>query len=195
MAYDVFVECAKVTWSSIAVQSQLKGCRCLLSMGKPKTCNYYLEQVGEPMPGDAAYGLFWLVQGESKAAAGDFTKALDAAVRSVTFENKDIETFPDALMLSSRCYEELREWYRARDVYFEVVSIFPRTDWADDAMARLQFVLDEGLTEEKETSPIENVFFGLDEDINELARELLAKRRQENGGANTTGTVDGPPDE
>ena len=194
-AYDVYVKCSKAIWSSRGLQSQLKGCKCLLAMGKPKTCRYYLDRIDEPMPGDAAYGLYWLVQGEVDAKDGDFRTALDASVLSVAFENKDIETFPDALMLSARCYEELREWHRARDVYFEVASIFPNTDWADDAAGRLTFILDEGLTEKKEDSPIENVFFGLDEDINELARELLQRRSEQGMEPESGSTEDGTPEE
>ena len=177
-AAEVFTACARAEWSRVAQLGVLKGCRCLLGINKVKTAQYHVNRMSEPAPGDAAYGHYWLVRAELAHRAGQFREALDAVVKSVCFENKDIETFPDALLLSARCYEETLDPYRARDVYFEVASIFPRTDWADDAADRLQAILDAGKTRGKEVSPIENVFFGMNEDINKLAAELLRKRRE-----------------
>lgn len=175
-AYGVLQQLAKAEWSPLGSISVIKGAQCLLKMNKPKTAQFYLDEMTEPMPGDAAYGYYWLTQGLLAAQRGETRPAMDAAVLSVDFENKDIETFPDALMLSARCYEELQEWHRARDVYFEVTSLFPNTDWADDAAARLDAVLTGGKTKDKEETLIENVFFGVSEDINELSRKLLEDR-------------------
>jgi tetratricopeptide (TPR) repeat protein len=175
-AYGVFQQLAKAEWSPLGSISVIKGAQCLLKMNKPKTAQFYLDEMPEPMPGDAAHGSYWLTRGLLAAQRGETRVAMDAAILSVDFENKDIETFPDALMLSARCYEELEEWHRARDVYFEVTSLFPNTDWADDAAARLDAVLKGGKTKAKEDSLIENVFFGVNEDIDELSRTLLKDR-------------------
>lgn len=175
-AYGVFQQLAKVDWSPLGTLSVIKGSQCLLKMNKPKTAQFYLDEMPEPMPGDAAYGSYWLTQGMLASQRGETRTALDAAILSLDFENKDIETFPDALMLSARCYEELEEWHRARDIYFEVASLFPNTDWADDAATRLDAVLKGGKTKEDEESLIENVFFAVNEDINELSRKLLEDR-------------------
>jgi hypothetical protein len=103
---------------------------------------------------------------------------MDAAVKSLCFENKDVDTFPDALLISARCYEEMQEWYRARDVYYEVGRLFPKTDWADAAVSRLDFIMKKELTKDKEKLPIENVFFRFHEDMNKLALELLDKSKR-----------------
>jgi len=84
-----------------------------------------------------------------------------------------VETFPDALLLSARCDEELLEPYRARDIYYEVAKLFPRTDWAAVAVERLHGLMNQGLTREKEKSPIENVFFKTGDDINKLVEALF----------------------
>ncbi len=174
-AIEVFKSCARVTWSSVGQLGVLKGCRCQLAIGKPKTARYYIEQMDEPAPGDAAFGHYWLVRGEIAASTGDYRTGIDAAVKSVCFENKDVETFPDALLLSARCYEELFEAHRARDVYFEIAKLFPRTDWSEASLARLKLIMASGKTKAQETSPIENVFFAVSEDMNVLVEELLAQ--------------------
>lgn len=172
-AHGIFIHCSRANWSSIGQLGVLKGCRCLLALGKPKTAAYYIDPMEEPTPGDAAYGHYWLVKAELAALGKDFRGAMDAAVKSVCFENKDVETFPDALILTARCYEELLEPYRARDVYFEVAKLFPRTDWAEAAVSRLKVIMAQKLTLEQENSPVASVFFGLNEDMNKLVEQLF----------------------
>ena len=132
----------------------------------------------EPTPGDDSYGHYWLLKGELADIAGDVTNAMDAAVKSLCFENKDVETFPDALMLSASCYERLDNAYRARDVYFEVAKLFPGTDWAEDALVRLEAILGSGKTAKKEAATAESTFFGLEEDMNALAEALVKERKE-----------------
>ena len=180
-AYKVFQACAKAGWSSYGTVGMLKGCRCLLAIDaeKAKTARRRLEELEEPMPGDDAYGHYWLLKAEIAMLGGDVTNTMAAAVKSLCFENKDVETFPDALMLSAECYERLGNFHRARDVYFEVAKLFPGTDWGDDAVLRLEAVLASGKTREKETATAESTFFGLEEDMNALAEALVKERRQE----------------
>ncbi|MEI6210162.1 MAG: hypothetical protein WCR06_00920 [bacterium] len=172
-AYDILKDCARAQWSSVGQVGVLKGCRCLLAMGKVKTAQFHVNQMTEPMPGDAALGHYWLIRAELEWRAVRYREAMDAVLKSVCFENKDAETFPDALLLSARCYEELLEPYRARDVYYEVAKIFPRTDWSAVALERLKVIMEKNLTREKEKSAIENVFFKTADDMNKLADQLL----------------------
>ncbi|MGQ9663066.1 MAG: tetratricopeptide repeat protein [Kiritimatiellia bacterium] len=177
-AYAIYKEAAKAEWSSAGTLARVKSIKCLLALNKPKTALYYFEQIDPPFPGDAAYGIYWLVKGEIEAGRGDFNAAMDAAAKSLCFENKDIGTFPDALLLSARCYEELQNWHRARDVYYEVARIFPNTDWADAATKRLEWIMQKGLTKEEEKAPIEYVFFKLKEDMNKICNEFLEAKRK-----------------
>lgn len=177
-AYAVYRKAAQAHWSSKGTVAQVKTIKCLLELQRPRTARRQFEEIDEPFPGDAAYGIYGLVKAELEAARGDFRAAMAAVVKSVAFENKDIDTFPDALMLSARCYEELQDWHRARDVYYEVARLFPRTDWADAAAQRLEFILDKGYTREPEKLPIENVFFKLQDDVNKLAAQYLEAKRK-----------------
>ena len=178
-AYKVFQACSKAEWSSYGAVGMLKGCRCMLAIDaeKAKTATRRIEEMEEPTPGDDSYGHYWLLKGEIAHLGGDVTNAMDAAVKSLCFENKDVETFPDALMLSADCYEQLGNFYRARDVYFEVAKLFPGTDWAEDAITRLEAVMASGKTSKKEASTAESTFFGLEEDMNALAEALIKERK------------------
>jgi len=172
-AYTVFKYVAAADWSYVAKIAKIKRIKCLLELKKPKTAAKLFAQIEEPFIGDAAYGLYWLIKAELELTARDFRAAMDATVKSICFENKDIDTFPDALFISAICYEELQNWHRARDVYYEIARIFPKTDWQAMALRRLTFIRKEGLTNEEEKTPIENVFFGLKEDMNQLVDDLL----------------------
>ena len=177
-AGDVLSSLAEArNWSPEGQVAVIKFCQCLLARGKVKTAVYHLDEVAEPMPGDAAYGPYWLAKGLLAEKRGETREALRCAILSVDFDNKNGESFPAALLLSARSYEELEEWYRARDIYFEVAQLFQNTDWGDDACDRLRFILDHDKTKDRESDQaIENAFFGVTEDINKLARDFLKKR-------------------
>jgi len=172
-AYAILKYARTAEWGSPGAIATLKGCKCLLILDKPKTAKYYFDHVDEPMPGDRAYGLYWLVRAEMDVRKSQFRPGMAAAVKSLCFENKDVDTFPDALLISAQCYEEMQQWHRARDVYYEVARVFPETDWADAAVDRLMFIMEKGLTKDEEKSPIESVFFGLKEDMNRMVTDLL----------------------
>lgn len=174
-AFRVFNHLGKARWSSTGLIGRLKSYQCLMALDKPKTARTLFAKLPEPVQGDRAYGLYWLVQSELDIEEGKYRTGMHAAVKSLCFENKDIDTFPDALLASAQCYEEEQQWYRARDVYYEVACIFPFTDWSEMAVRRLRFIMDRGLTKEQEKSPIESVFFSLDEDMNQKVRDLFEK--------------------
>ena len=177
-AYAVFQHCSKATWSSVGLLGSLKGCRCLIGMGKTRAAWFELRSLEEPVPGDAAYGHYWLIQAELHMLTNGYASAMEASVKSLCFENKDVETFPDALLISARCYEALGAPYRARDVYYEVARLFPRTDWSAAATARLRAIMDSGVTREAEATTVESAFLGIDEDMNALVRAYLADQKK-----------------
>ncbi len=179
-AYKIWDNISKADWAPDArALARVKQCQCLLRMGKPQEAADRLAEIEEPIENEEAYGHYWLTQGTLAVRQKNLTYALECAVKSVAFADKDVETFPAALLLSAQCYAALGEPYRARDIYFEMASLFPGTEEADEALRRLRAVLDSGKTKEKEDFLIENVFFAVNEDINELSEELLARREKE----------------
>lgn len=172
-AYAIYRRLTNVEWHPAGTIGSVKRLLCLLRMDKPKTARHYFKNIESPLPGDRAYGIYYLVEAELALEAKDYRGAMGAAVKSLSFETKDIETFPDALLISAQCYEELQQWHRARDVYYEIASIFPATDWSKMSRRRLRYIVDKELTRDDETLPIENVFFAWQEDMNERVTEFL----------------------
>lgn len=192
-AYNVYSHCMKVEWSSIGLLAQLKGYRCLIAMGRSRTAWLQLAKLEEPVVGDAAYGHYWLAQAELHMATNGFAGAMDASVKSLCFENKDVETFPDALLISARCYEAFEEFYRARDVYFEVAKLFPDTDWSRQATERLRAIMAQGLTAAQEEVTVEHIFMSGDEDMNGLVEAFLKRageKKLEFGGEQESEVID-----
>jgi hypothetical protein len=144
-----------------------------VALDKPKTARKLLDELSQPNQGDRAYGLYWLLKGQLDFGDSNYRDAMQGAVNSLCFETKDIDTFPDALMLSAQCYEEMQEWHRAVDVYYEVARIFPYTDWSEVAVRRLHFIMDRGLIKEAEKEAVETVFFNLKEDMNKTVQALF----------------------
>lgn len=175
-ALDLFQKCAAAEWSAVGLLAQMKAYRCQIALGRGRQAWLRMSSSEEPIVGDAAYGHYWIAQAELHLATNGFQQAMDAAVRSLAFETKDIECFPDALAVTARCYEELGEPYRARDVHFEIAKLFPGTDWMENAAARLAAIRAAGLVDVDETASVESVFFATDEDMNKLVDEFLEPR-------------------
>ena len=182
-AHDVFASCAKATWSDFGALAALRAIRCQLASDPAgaRRAERELNAIREPLPGDPTYGHYWLLRAELARLAGNSDAALEAAVKSLAHENKDVETFPDALLVSAQCYDATGNPYRARDVYFEVAKLFPSTDWAADAMSLLRALMASGRLDKPEDSSAESSFFGLEEDMNALANELLSASGAGNG--------------
>ncbi len=175
-AYDVFRAAAQAEWSPLAGVATLKGCHTLIAQGKIQEAEEALGALTEPDPADVTYGHYWLIQGELLRNAGKTREALDAVVKSTVFANKDVETFPAALLLSADCYAKLGQYHRARDIYYEVAVLFTGSDWSSDALNALAAVMAGKKTAAPEKAPIENVFFKVADDMNKLSEELLATR-------------------
>ncbi|MEI6148373.1 MAG: hypothetical protein WCS01_04695 [bacterium] len=160
-------------WTPDGELARLNAIQCLIAIGDLKRAAKELEEARVPDQGDECFGLYWLAQAQLHYARGKTRSAMDAAVKSVVFDNKNIETFPEALFMTGRCYEDLLEWYRARDVYYEIARLFPATSHAAIAREKLKYLIEKKVTKEKEKSEIESVFFGLDEDVNAKVQTLL----------------------
>ena len=193
-AYEMFRYAGRADWTPLSQVAILKGCLTQLAQGKDEAAANSLIRVLPPETDEDAYGHYWLAQGELLRRDGKIREALEAVIKSVVFANKDVETFPDALLLAADCYQSLNEYHRARDVYYEVAILFTGTDWAEDALVGLQTVMDGEKTLEEEKAPLEYVFFNVMEDMNKLASALLTQKgvsRQEEDSA----TTDDKPDE
>ena len=178
-AYSVFKKITEADWYYGATLAQLNMAYCALKLKKRDIANKLFAKVDEPSLGDAAFGLYWLVDGMMKFEDKKFADALDSAIKAVVFDSKNIHVFPQALLLSAYCYEDTLDYYRARDVYFELARLFHDTPEGRIAFASIQFIRERKLTDVKEDVGIEKVFFNSVEDLNKTIDEYIPKAKEQ----------------
>ena len=126
-----------------------------------------LEASRNPEPGDAAYGLYWLATAHLHLASGEYEQAVEDVIQSLAFETKDMDTFPEALLLTARCDEEMLGVVTGPGTYTMKWGVFLVGFYSRSfATNRLDYIMAQGLTKSGEVARIENVFFGSDEDLN-----------------------------
>lgn len=172
-AQRVYAAAGRAEWHPGFESARARVVLCLLRQGKTDEAAKAFAALREPDIGDQAFGTYWLAAGELKFVQGDLHGALDAAVRSTVFENKDIDCFPDALLFEARMYEEVNEWHRARDVNYEVARLFRPPVWSEEARGRLKGIMAGGNSRKGEDANITGVFFGTEENMNQVADDFL----------------------
>ncbi len=196
-AQYIYERAARATWSSQGEVAGLRAILCQIQAGKVDQAVEALKNMREPQLGDAAYGLYWGAKAEISLRQQAYRDAVNEAVRAVVFDNKDGALFPEMLFLSARCYEELLEVHRARDVYYEIARLFSNTEWGDLALVHLRTLMQNGSSREPEKVNIAKVFFGLDEDMNAVVDKFLASvtaapKKAANTNAKGTGATNAP---
>ncbi len=173
LALAVFQDAARADWCPVGDLAKARRAMCLTDLGRLDEAELALRAIRAPDVGDAVWGVYWLAQGRLLLQQGKTPAALDAAIQSLAYENKDLQTFPDALMLAARCYEDLNEIHRTRDVYYELARLFRGTEWGEEARRRLKVIMTNNLTRKEEPANIAGVFFGSQEDMNRLCDDYL----------------------
>lgn len=179
LAYKVFRNVEKAEWYPGAKTAQLKGVQCLIFLGEFNKANEKLDQIIEPAVGDLSYGLYWLMKGTLLFQKSNVKEALAASIKSVVFDTKDIDSFPDSLLLSGLCYEHILDYHRARDLYYSTAKLFQNTEWGNEAYNRLKYVVEKKFTAKLETADIEKVFFDSDENMNTKVEEFMKQKDEE----------------
>ncbi len=181
-AQKLFEDLSRAQWWPQSRVAQLKAILCLMALGDTGASAEKFDLVPEPEIGDVSYGIYWMVKGKILYELKKTADSLDAEIKSIAYADKDIESFPDALLISAQCYEDSLDYHRARDTYFQVASLFQKTSWGDAAFKRLCFIMDKGLAKKKENVEIEKVFFDSEEDMdilcNKLIRETLSGTKE-----------------
>ncbi len=172
-AFRVLDAVARAEWSYLSEPAILKAASCRAMLGDLENARRILRNAREPDPYDGAYGQYWLTKGRILIEEGDFRAAAAALAKTVIFDSKNGPVFCDALLLLGKCHEQILEYHRARDMYFELARLFPRTEWGLAAVERLRHIMDNELTAEAEETDVTRVFFALDEDIDALVMDLL----------------------
>lgn len=176
-AFQTLRAAGRAQWHPMGEVAHLRAILCLIELGRIDDAQRALNDVRKPSRGDAAFGVYGLVEAKLIFARGDSRRALDVLIPSLLYENKDIGVFPEALMFSAQLYEDILEVHRTRDVYYEVARLFPGTEWQSEALWRLGNIHDFKMTQEVEDVDVLQVFFGVDEDMDETVAKFLEERR------------------
>ena len=75
--------------------------------------------------------------------------------------------------MSAHCYEHMESYYRARDVYYEVARLFASSPAGREALVQLRVIQEAGHTKKEEETPLVNIFFGVQENMNRKVSTLL----------------------
>lgn len=176
-AYKVFRKITTAKWYENVRFAEINAIYCVIRMGKYDIAKKRLKAFEPPPePGDPSYGLYWLIDSMIKFKENKKEEALDSAVKSIVFDCKNTYSFPKALLISAFCYEDLLDYYRALDTYFEVACLFEGTPEGDIAYKSIKFIRDRKLTDEQEEPGLEKVFFDSVEDVNKKVDDYIAKR-------------------
>ncbi len=172
-AVDVAGQLRAAEWHPEAASAHLRGVVVLVELGRLPDAERELARARTPEIGDASYGMYGYARSRLLDAQQKPREALDAALGSMLYESKDPESFPGAMLQTAKSYEEVNEFYRARDVYFEVARLFRGTPTGRTARERLARLMEQGQTEAPETGNLASVFFGTTEDMNAICRKFL----------------------
>lgn len=164
---------SRADWYEAAEEADCRAVACLVALDQVDKAKERLTDLAIPAETDPAFGWHALARARVLTSEGQWEAALEAAVESLAFETKDIDSFPGAMVISATCYEKLDEWHRARDVYYALGRLFRDTTWEVYAIGRLRRILEQGLTDEEEKQLVHQVFFSGREDLNGQAQSLI----------------------
>ncbi len=178
-AYSVFKKITEADWYYGATLAHLNMAYCALKLKKRAIAEKLFKEIDPPEIDDAAFGLYWLVDGMMKFEDKKYPEALASAIKAVDFDSRDLHVFPQARLLTAYCYEDMLDYYRARDAYFEVARLFHDTPEGRIAFSSIQFIRARKLTDTAEAVGIEKVFFNSVEDVNKTIDEYIPKAKEQ----------------
>ncbi len=173
-AMEIYQKLLAAGWHPGSASAHLYGVVALVDAGRIPDAEREFARARKPEAGDAAFGMHGYARSRIADAQQKPREALESALGALIYETKDPVAFPGALLQAAQSYEDVNEFYRARDVYFEVARLFRGTPAGITARARLARLMEQGRTEAPETGNVAGVFFGTTEDMNQRCSEFLA---------------------
>ena len=96
-----------------------------------------IDQLEEPEPQDRLFSLYKLLQGSREHRNGDYGKALDLLTRGFVRAQTSYAWVPEMLYLIGDCYARAGDPLAARNVWTEIVILYPESPWAQSAESAL----------------------------------------------------------
>lgn len=96
-----------------------------------------IDQLEEPAPEDRLFSLYKLLQGSREHRNEDYSKALDLLTRGFVRAQTSYVWVPEMLYLIGDCYARADDPLAARNVWTEIVILYPESPWAQSAETSL----------------------------------------------------------
>lgn len=112
----------------------------LVLAGRVDEATPMIDEIAEPAPGDRLFSLYKLLEGSREHRAGDYGKALDLLTRGFVRAQTSFSWVPEMLYLIGDCYERADDPLAARNVWTEIVILYPESPYkqrAETSLAQL----------------------------------------------------------
>ncbi|WP_308985968.1 tetratricopeptide repeat protein [Thalassobacterium sedimentorum] len=99
-----------------------------------------IDSLEEPEPNERLFSLYKLLQGSREHRNENYGKALDLLTRGFVRAQTSYVWVPEMLYLIGDCYARSEDYIAARNVWTEIVTLYPESPWtqlADTALAKL----------------------------------------------------------
>lgn len=96
-----------------------------------------IDTIEEPAPEDRLFSLYKLLQGSREHRNEAYGKALDVLTRGFVRAQTSYVWVPEMLYLIGDCYARANDPLAARNVWTEIVILYPESPWAQSAESSL----------------------------------------------------------
>ncbi len=96
-----------------------------------------LETLQEPEPKERLFSLYKLLEGSKAHREKNYLEAIDLLTRGFVRAQTSYAWVPETLYLIGDCYSNLNDNIAARNVWTEIVILYPSSPWADSAQKSL----------------------------------------------------------
>lgn len=97
-----------------------------------------IEKLEEPEPQERLFSLYKLLEGSREHRKGNYGKALDLLTRGFVRAQTSYVWVPEMLYLIGDCYARAEDPLAARNVWTEIVILYPESPWAATAESSLK---------------------------------------------------------
>lgn len=96
-----------------------------------------IDALGEPDPDAELFSLYKLLEGSRAYRGEDYSKAIDLLTRGFVRAQTSYSWVPEMLYLIGDCYARAEDPIAARNVWTEIVILYPESPWAESATSSL----------------------------------------------------------
>ncbi|CAI8363068.1 MAG: Uncharacterised protein [Opitutia bacterium UBA7350] len=89
-----------------------------------------INSIEEPKPNDPLFSLYKLLYGSRMHRLGNYNEALDTLTRGFVRAQTSYSWVPEMLYLIGDCYLRAQEPIAAKNVWLEIVALYPASPWA-----------------------------------------------------------------